>query len=146
MRRSVTALIIVEGIHDPIFGEHVRTKITDALARVSPPPTMAKIIFADENGPKGGIDTRCTIVFHVPRRRELSVTELGDSLEVAFEAAYDALAVSVSRTASRRRELVRRPKKYFLAKRLLAAEATPEVAEAPAETARPKRTRRRRVA
>src|SRR5207244_294691 len=127
------------------FVAHVRAKIAQTLGRVDPPPTTAKVIFADENGPKGGPGLRCTIVHDMPRRRDFSVSELGDSEVVAFDAAFSALESSIVRDRERRRELVRRPKKYFLAKRLLAPDTTIEAAEAPAEV-RPKRARRRRVA
>ena len=63
-----------------------------------------------------------------------------------------ALESSVTRDRTRRRELVRRPKKYYLAKRLLAPDTTLESPELRAEspritgTPRPKRARRRKVA
>ena len=139
--------IVVEGLHDSAFTDRVRAKILETLQRVDPPPTTARIIFADENGPKGGVDTRCTIVSEMPRRREIAVSEVGPTLEVAFDAAYDAFAVSVGRDRTRRRALVRRPKKYFLAKRLLdpgtTLDPTPAAPEAPT---RAKRMRRRRAA
>jgi hypothetical protein len=152
MKTTPITTIMIEGIHDPALVTRVRTKVGDTLARVDPMPTGAKVIFADENGPKGGADIRCTIVSEMPRRRGLSVTELGPSAELAFDAAFGALVMSVTRDRARRRELVRRPKKYFLAKRLLSPDTTldsPELrADSPRITAgpRPRRARRRRVA
>jgi hypothetical protein len=139
---GATTTIIVEGTRNNVFARRVRARIAQALSRVDPPPTTAKAIFADENGPKGGPGIRCTIVHDMPRRRDFSVSEYGDTEQLAFDAAFDALETSVGRDRARRRELVRRPKKYFLAKRLLAADASPAVPEG----ARPKRARRRRVA
>ena len=147
MKTADIPAIMVEGAHNAAFGERVRAKVSEALRRVTPVPTAAKVIFADENGPKGGVDTRCTIVAEMPRRRANSVTELGDSVELAFDAAFAALESSIARDRDRWRAMVRRPKKYFLAKRLLAPDATLEAPEAPpAESTRPKRQRRRRVA
>ena len=146
MKRRGTTVIIIEGIHDAPLAARIYAKISDTVARIDPPPTRAKIIFADENGPKGGPDTRCTIVCDMPRRRELSVTELGNTGAIAFDAAYAALDMDVTRDRERRRELVRRPKKYFLAKRLLAPDATPDAPEAREASSRSKRARRRRVA
>jgi hypothetical protein len=145
-RRSNKTVIMVEGIHEGALTGHIYTRLSETLARIAPPPSVAKVIFADENGPKGGVDTRCTIVFHVPRRRDLSVTEVAKTSELAFDAAHAALAMDVTRESERRRGLVRRPKKYFLAKKLLAPEATFDASAALAEPSRPKRARRRRVA
>ena len=137
---DATTTIIVEGTRNNVFARRVRARIAHTLGRVDPPPTTAKAIFSDENGPKGGPGIRCTIVHDMPRRRDFSVSEYGDTEEVAFDAAFAALETSVGRDRDRRRALVRRPKKYFLAKRLL--EAAPPDAASP----RPKRARRRRVA
>jgi hypothetical protein len=147
MKRRITRTeIIVEGIPEGALTRHVHMRVADALARIAPPPSVARVIFADENGAKGGVDTRCTITFHVPRRRDVSITEVAKTADVAFDATYAALDVGVTRESERRRELVRRPKKYFLAKKLLAPEATLDGSAPAAEAPRPKRARRRRVA
>jgi hypothetical protein len=144
--------IIVEGTRNRPLAARARTKVGRILGRVDPPPTNAKIIFADENGPKGGPGIRCTIVHDMPRRRDFSVSEVDETDALAFDAAFAALETSVTRDRARRRALVRRPKKYYLAKRLLSPDTTlesPELrAESPRITAgpRPKRARRRRVA
>ena len=146
MRRRSTTVVIIEGIHDAGLASRIYARVTDTLARVSPPPAVAKIILAGEHRPKGGVDTRCTIRFHVPRRRDLTVTELGNRPATAFDAAHAALDLSVTRESERHRELVRRPKKYFLAKRLLAPDTALEAPDAAAATSRTRRARRRRVA
>ena len=146
MKTRASTVIIVEGHVDGMrdaFVRRVRARAADILARVDPPPTTAKVIFTDENGPKGGVDTRCTVVCDMPRRRDVSVSGRGASLEVAFDAAFAALDNTVTRDRDRRRALVRRPKKYFLAKKLMAPDASAERRE---PAARPKRARRRRVA
>jgi|SRR5437870_1581803 len=141
--------ILIEGIHTPEFEDHVRSRITQALERVTSRRTAAKVIFADVNGPKGGVGTRCTIVAEMPRRREVSVEELADTAEVAFDAAFAALKQSVTRDHERRRELARRPKKYFLAKRLLSSDTSPQSPELRPDSPRitpgprPRRARRR---
>jgi hypothetical protein len=145
MKTRPSTVIMIEGIHDTALATRIYQKISETLERVDPPSTRAKVIFADENGPKGGIGIRCTIVNDMPRRRDFSVTELSDTYELAWDAAYAAFDTSITRDRARRRDLVRRPKKYFLAKRLLSPDATltlPEAGEAP----RPKRARRRRAA
>jgi hypothetical protein len=152
MKTPASTTVIVEGTRNRRIVAQARTKVAQVLRLVDPPPTTAKIIFVDENGPKGGVGIRCTIVHDMPRRRDFSVTELGDSEEVAFDAAFAALETSVTRDRKRRRTLVRHPKKYYLAKRLLAPDATLESPELRPDSPligsgpRPKRARRRRVA
>ena len=152
MKKPAPTSIVIEGTHNRPFTDLVRAKVAEALGLVTPAPVTARVIFADENGPKGGPGIRCTIVTDMPRRREVSVTELGPSEELAFDAAFDALETSITRDRKRRRTLVRHPKKYYLAKRLLSPDTSlesPELqAESPRITAgpRPKRARRRRVA
>ena len=147
MRGETT--VLVEGVHAADFVTAVRTRVVEALDRITSRRTAAKVIFADVNGTKGGVDTRCTIVAEIPRRRELSVEEMGATPEVAFDAAFDALKQSLTREHERRRALARRPKKYFVAKRLLEPDTTldsPEFSpESPRITPgpRPKRARRR---
>ena len=145
-KTQTSTVIIIEGIHDAGLATRIYRKLSETVERVDPPPTRAKVIFADENGPKGGVGIRCTIVSDMPRRRELSVTELGDTFELAWDAAYAAFDTSITRDRARRRDLVRRPKKYFLAKRLLSPDASLPEPELLHESARPKRSRRRRAA
>jgi hypothetical protein len=151
MKTPASIAMVIEGTRNRAFTARVRGKVGAVLGRIDPPPTTAKVIFADENGPKGGPGTRCTIVHDMPRRRDFSVSGLGATEEVAFDAAFDALETSIGRDRTRRRELVRRPKKYYLAKRLLAPDTTLGAPQAPADAPvtaapRPKRARRRRVA
>ena len=141
-----STVIIIEGIHDATLATRIYRRLSATVDRVDPPPTRAKVIFADENGPKGGVGIRCTIVSDMPRRRDLSVTELGDTMELAWDAAYEAFDGSITRDRARRRDLVRRPKKYFLAKRLLSPDSSLPPAEMTDTSARPKRVRRRRAA
>jgi len=112
--------VLVEGAPAPEFALVVRSRMMEALDWVGARPTMAKVIFTDVNGAKGGVDTRCTIVAEIP----LSVEEMGTTAALAFDAAVVALKHSVTREYERRRALARRPKKYFVAKRLLGPETT----------------------
>ena len=151
MKTPASIAMIIEGTRHRTFAARVRTKVGEVLGRIDPPPTTAKVIFADENGPKGGPGIRCTIVHDMPRRRDFSVEGLGATEELAFDIAFDALETSITRDRTRRRDIVRRPKKYYLAKRLLSPDSTLEAPEAPvaspvSASPRSKRARRRRVA
>jgi putative sigma-54 modulation protein len=141
MKRRVSTIVIIEGIDNATLAAHVYRRITETLTRVTPTPVKARVTFSDENGPKGGADTRCTIVFHIPRHRDLSVTKLAGAGDVAFDAARATLELGITRETERRREMVRRPKKYFVAERLLEGDGT-----APTPSTRLRRARRRKVA
>jgi ribosome-associated translation inhibitor RaiA len=78
-----------------------------------------RIAFTDENGPKGGTDTRCAVTVDVPRRPALHVEDLADSHRLAFDAAFSGLERLVRRDRDATREQRRRPKKYYVARRLL---------------------------
>ena len=152
MKTPAPTSIVVEGITNRAFVDRIHAKVAETLGLVNPPPVTAKVIFADENGPKGGVGIRCTITSDMPRRREIAVTEMAESHEVAFDAAFAALETSITRDRAKRRTLVRHPKKYYLAKRLLEPDTTLEAPPLGGESSlivpspRPKRARRRRVA
>ena len=145
---SAETTIVIEGTRDHAFERRVRAKIVQALARVGARTTAAKVLFTDENGPKGGVDTRCTIVAEIPRRRELSVTHLAESAALAFDGALGAVEQSAVRDRDRKRALARRPKKYFVAKRLLSPDTTLDAPEfragSPRITVGPRSKRARR--
>lgn len=114
-------MIDVQGIspRDPL---HTRTvqHLTQVLQRLRLGKAPVRVSFVDENGPKGGPDTRCTITVRFPRRAEVVVEAVGDSARAAFDGAFPSLKRQVVRRRDARRELRRRPKKYYVAKRLLA--------------------------
>jgi ribosome-associated translation inhibitor RaiA len=116
--------IVIDGIgHDPEFRSLVETKLEDTVASHGVTPLFARVSFVDENGPnKGGPAFRCTIVLDVPRWPAIAVHDVAESTRLAFDQALAALVEQVQRRAERARDRRRRPKKYFVAKRLLAVE------------------------
>ncbi|MGH7391856.1 MAG: hypothetical protein ACREM3_20730 [Candidatus Rokuibacteriota bacterium] len=115
-------IITIEGAvhHDRALRNLVTAKLDGLAGRHRVRPVSARVGFVDENGPKGGIDIRCALTLELPRRASLHVDELGASPRAAFGAAFEALGSRVSRALGQTRARRRRPKKYFLAKRLLA--------------------------
>ena len=73
----------------------------------------------------------------MPRRPTVHANGLGDTPRVAFDAALAALEHELERDRGRRRDVARRPKKYFVAHQGL----TPD-----GEAALPPLRRRRRSA
>lgn len=108
---------------NPRFRSLIANKLDLAFEGHGVQPVAARVVFDDENGPKGGIGIRCGITVEIPRRPTLHVDHLADAQRTAFDGALEALERQVMRDRGRLREQRRRPKKYFAAKRLLESEA-----------------------
>jgi hypothetical protein len=108
--------LVMEGIalDDPLR-PFIMGKMTAATTRGRLRPTAARVGFTEENGPKGGVGTRCALTVEIPRRPAAHANGLGETTRLAFDAAYAALEHELSRERRRRRDVKRRPKKYFTA-------------------------------
>jgi ribosome-associated translation inhibitor RaiA len=107
-----------------------------ALKLIKLAPIRAKVTFFDDNGPKGGRGMRCAVDVRLPYRPPIRVEQVAETSRLAFDGAFDALERQLERYRERDRDNKRRPKKYFVAKRLLTGGL-----QAPA---RSKRVRRRK--
>jgi ribosome-associated translation inhibitor RaiA len=108
------------------FSARVEKRMAATLARLRVKPVGAQVLFFDDNGPKGGVDIRCAVTVRLPYRRSVRVEHMGTTLRLAFDAAFVILERQLERYVERDRESRRHPKKYFVAKRMLAA--TPKAA------------------
>lgn len=132
--------IVIEGLRDDrALRTLIQGKVTTSLARLQVKATTVRVQFSDENGAKGGVDTRCSLTIDVARSPELHADTVAPDARLAFDEAFAALERQIERSEERGRVVRRHPKKYYLAKRLLEPEAT---SEAPASTT-PRRRRRR---
>ena len=132
---------LIEGLGDDrALRTYIEEKVTNTLARLRVKATNVRIQFSDENGPKGGVDTRCSVTIDVARRPELHADVVAADARLAFDQSFAALERQIERTKERGRVVRRRPKKYYLAKRLLEPEATPDGTP---ESTMPRRRRRR---
>lgn len=113
-------MIDIQGLvsRDPLH-DHAEAQLAEVLARIRSGKVPVKVTFADENGPKGGPDTRCTITVRIPRRAEVVASHLAETPRLAFDAAFDTVRRQIERRQDERRERARRPKKYYAARRLL---------------------------
>ena len=110
--------------------------VAAALEPIKMAPIRAKITFFDDNGPKGGRGMRCAVDVRLPYRPPIRVEQVAETSRLAFDGAFGALERQLERYRVRDRDIKRRPKKYFVARRLLAGGLqTP---------ARSKRVRRRK--
>ena len=90
-----------------------------ALEPIAMAPVKAKITFFDDNGPKGGLGKRCALDVRLPFRPAIRVEQVAETSRLAFDGAFAALERRLERYRERDRDNKRRPKKYFVAKRLL---------------------------
>lgn|SRR3989442_1174104 len=111
--------IKVEGLRDATLLELLTRKLWSLTRRLHAEPTSARIHFTDVNGPKGGPDTRCGITLAYPRRPPMHVEDVAVSPRHAFDAALASLERRLVSEVEQRRDGRRRPKKYYVAKRLL---------------------------
>ena len=107
-----------------------------ALEPIKLAPIRAKVTFFDDNGPKGGLGMRCAMDVRLPFRPAIRVEQVAETTRLAFDGAFAALERRLERYRERDRDFKRRPKKYFVAKRLLTGGL-----ERPGK---PKRVRRRK--
>ena len=107
-----------------------------ALKLIKLAPIRAKVTFFDDNGPKGGLGMRCAMDVRLPYRPPIRVEQVAETSRLAFDGAFAALERQLERYRERDRDNKRRPKKYFVAKRLLTGGL-----ERPGQ---PKRVRRRK--
>jgi ribosome-associated translation inhibitor RaiA len=133
--RTVMSLVM-EGIalDDPLRTV-IAQKVTALTRRHGLRATASRVAFTDENGPKGGVDIRCAVTIDVPGRPATHANAVAENARLAFDGAIAALERETARERERRRDLARRPKKYFVAHEGLRAEG---------EAALPPPRRRRR--
>ncbi len=113
--------IAIYGIRpDTTLGARVSARLETVLAALRVTPISAKATFFDDDGPKGGPAIRCAISVRVPYRPLIRVEHISTTGRLAFEGAFATLERQLERYRERVRDIKRRPKKYFVAKRLLA--------------------------
>ncbi|MGH7265200.1 MAG: HPF/RaiA family ribosome-associated protein [Candidatus Rokuibacteriota bacterium] len=103
---------------DRTLQRHVTAELRTLASRLGLEPLEAQAAFADENGPRGGVDIRCGLTVKLPRRPMIHAEHVAETARLAYDGAAAALERSLARDRDRARELRRRPKKYFVAKTL----------------------------
>jgi ribosome-associated translation inhibitor RaiA len=117
---SATMTLEITGIRIGIaLRRRVARLMTEALEEWHGAPVTAHVTFFDDNGPKNAPGIRCALTVRAPRRRAVHVEAVDVEPRRAFDAAYDKLARRLHEEQKRMRDLRRRPKKYFVATRLL---------------------------
>ena len=121
-------VIEIRGIRrDPALRARVEKQVQAALERLQLKPITAQATFFDDNGPKGGLAIRCALTARLPYRPALRVEQTEATQRTAFDGAFAALERQLECYRERDRDSRRRPKKYFVAKRVLESEPQVEI-------------------
>ncbi len=90
---------------------HAERRVAFALGRFGNRISRIRVRIADVNGPKGGVDARCSLRVHVPHQTPIVITETaidpGWAVELATERAARAVDRRLGRRGSRRRSTLR---------------------------------------
>jgi ribosome-associated translation inhibitor RaiA len=114
-------VIDIRGVKkDTVLRARAAKVVGAALEPIKLAPIRAKVTFFDDNGPKGGRGMRCAVDVRLPYRPPIRVEQVAETSRLAFDGAFAALERQVERYRERDRDIKRRPKKYFVAKTLLA--------------------------
>jgi ribosome-associated translation inhibitor RaiA len=114
-------MIEIRGIRrDAALWERVATRLTEAVEPLHVKPFSIHAAFVDDNGPKGGPALRCALTVTLPARPALRAEASAETARLAFDSAMPALERKIERYRERARDLRRRPKKYYAARRALA--------------------------
>lgn len=105
----------------PRLRTHITRRMSGVLGRRRIRPVGARVTFADEDGPRGGVAIRCALTVRLPGRPTVRVEHQARTYRQAFESGFESLKRQLKRTTRRRRQSGRYPKKYFVARRLLKA-------------------------
>jgi ribosomal subunit interface protein len=88
--------------------EYVERRVGTALSRFSSRISRMRVTVSDLNGPRGGIDKRCTVEVHLASTGTLTADVADETLESAIGRAADRIARRVREELHRRWALKRR--------------------------------------
>ena len=87
--------------------EHIRRRLRSASDWARHALLRITVKLSDENGPRGGLDKRCTIVATIAGLPELVIEDTRDDLYRAVDCAAERLSRNLSRKLARSREYTR---------------------------------------
>ena len=88
----------------PEVGELVERRLSFALSRFGGRVRAVSISLTDLNGPRGGIDKRCSMQARLTPRGTVRVEDTDSELPAAVDRAATRLARAVARALERRRD------------------------------------------
>lgn len=96
--------------HDPSLSDHVRRRLHFALGRFDREVSTVLVRLEDVNGPRGGVDKRCTIDLHGTKVGARRVEVEDTDVVAAVDRAARTAARLVAATLERRRRGVGSPR------------------------------------
>lgn len=81
--------------------QHINNRLSRAMSRFGRRVGAVEVHLADINGPRGGIDKRCSIVADVRPSRTLVVENTREEFYAAIDGAISKLKRAMSRAADR---------------------------------------------
>ena len=98
-------------------------RLATALAALPERASSARVVFGDDNGPKGGAAFRCGLTVTLAGWGRLHVEDRATTPALALAGALTKLERRLQRRRGIDRDSSRRPKKYYAAARALGAPA-----------------------
>ena len=83
----------------------IQEKMTAIVGRGRIRPTVARVAFSDENGPKGGVDIRCAVTVELPRRPTIHASHVAETARQAFDGAVETLGRELQSDQQRNRSI-----------------------------------------
>jgi hypothetical protein len=96
----------------------VQRRLDEMLGSLTMKPVAGTAVFVDDNGPRGG-GIRCALALRLPYRAALRTECVATTPRLAFDRAFALMQRQLESYRERQRDRRRRPKKYYVAKRLL---------------------------
>lgn len=116
----VTPAIEIRGLpRSSQLRPRVQRRLDAVLRGLTVKPVVGTAVFVDDNGPRGG-GVRCALTLRLPYRSALRAEHTANTPRLAFDGAFAVLERQFETYRERQRDRRRRPKKYYVAKRLLA--------------------------
>lgn len=94
----------------PEVREHIERRLFFALGRFTARLRGVRVRLADVNGPRGGVDKRCTIQVLLPRVAPVIVEEVHEHAPAAVDLAADRAGRAVARKLDRVTDWRRHPR------------------------------------
>lgn len=92
-------------------------RLSRALTALEVGVMRTRLVFSDDNGPKGGRACRCALTLALSKRQPIHVEHTASSSTLAFDGALGRLEHRLGRLRGIARDRKRRPKKYYVARR-----------------------------
>jgi len=94
---------------DPELRNHIRRRLQFALGRFAERIEHVRVTVTDVNGPRGGVDKRCSIHVHAPPLAPVIVEQTGPELGFTVDRAADRVGRTLARRLDRHAKARRRP-------------------------------------